>query len=118
MGVEIIKELNPVLRGRLNYYYHARCEKRLKNLDSRLRHKLRCYRLKQCKRVISLQRFIENMGVKKWQSRVLALSGKGCWRKSSCPQAQQAMSLAWFEQQGLYNLTLNNRRLNNLWKPP
>ncbi len=88
------------------------------DLDGWIRRKLRCYRLKQCKRVITLQRFLENMGVKKWQSWILALSGKGFWRKSNCPQANLAMGNEWFEAQGLYNLTLNYERLNNLRKPP
>jgi group II intron reverse transcriptase/maturase len=115
---QIIVELTPVLRGWLNYFQYAQCRKLLQNLDGWIRRKLRCYRLKQCKRVITLQRFLESMGVKKWESWILALSGKGFWRKSSCPQANQAMGNDWFEAQGLYNLTLNYERLNNLRKPP
>lgn len=115
---QIIAELTPVLRGWLNYFQYAQCHKLLQDLDGWIRRKLRCYRLKQCKRVITLQRFLENMGVKKWQSWILALSGKGFWRKSNCPQANQAMGNEWFEAQGLYNLTLNYERLKNLRKPP
>lgn len=115
---QIIAELTPVLRGWLNYFQYAQCRKLLQDLDGWIRHKLRSYRLKQCKRVITLQRFLESMGVKKWQSWILALSGKGHWRKSNCPQAKQAMGIEWFEEQGLYNLTLNYERLNNLRKPP
>ena len=115
---QIIVELTPVLRGWLNYFQYAQCRKLLQDLDGWIRRKLRCYRLKQCKRVITLQRFLESMGVKKWESWILALSGKGFWRKSSCPQANQAMGNDWFEAQGLYSLTLNYERLNNLRKPP
>ena len=115
---QIIAELTPVLRGWLNYFQYAQCRKVLQGLDSWIRRKLRCYRLKQCKRVITLQRFLAKMGVKKWQSWILALSGKGLWRKSNCPQANQAMGNEWFKIKGLYNLTLNYERLNNLRKPP
>jgi group II intron reverse transcriptase/maturase len=115
---QIIAELTPILRGWLNYFQYAQCHQLLQDLDGWIRRKLRCYRLKQCKRVITLQRFLENMGVKKWQSWILALSGKGFWRKSNCPQSNQAMGNEWFETQGLYNLTLNYKRLNNLRKPP
>ncbi len=115
---QLIAELTPILRGWLNYFQHAQCRRLLQDLDGWIRHKLRCYRLKQCKRVITLQRFLVSMGVKKWQSWILALSGKGHWRKSNCPQAKQAMGNEWFEAQGLYNLTLNYDRLNNLRKPP
>jgi group II intron reverse transcriptase/maturase len=115
---QIISELTPVLRGWLQYFQYARCQELLQNLDAWIRRKLRCYRIKQCKRTITLQRFLESMGVKKWQSWILALSGKGLWRKSNCPQANQAMGNRWFEEQGLYNLTLNYERLTNLKKPP
>lgn len=115
---QIMSELTPVLRGWLQYFQYARCQELLQNLDAWIRRKLRCYRIKQCKRTITLQRFLESMGVKKWQSWILALSGKGLWRKSYCPQVNQAMGNRWFEEQGLYNLTLNYERLTNLKKPP
>jgi RNA-directed DNA polymerase len=115
---QLIVELSQVLRGWLNYFQYARCHKQLKNLDGWIRRKLRCYRIKQCKRAITLQRFLESRGVPSWQSWILALSGKGYWRKSQCPQSCQAMDLKWFDEIGLYNLALNYVRLNNLKKPP
>jgi group II intron reverse transcriptase/maturase len=116
--VQIISELTPVLRGWLQYFQYARCHKLLQNLDAWIRRKLRCYRIKQCKRTITLQRFLESLGIVKRQSWLLALSGKGYWRKSKCPQASQAMGIRWFEEQGLFDLTLNYERLTNLRKPP
>ena len=115
---QIITELTPVLRGWLNYFQYARCQRTLQDLDSWIRRKLRCYRFKQFKRTYSLQQFLKSMGVESWQSWILALSGKGLWRKSGCPQAHQAMGIKWFEEQGLYNLALNYLKLNNLKKPP
>jgi group II intron reverse transcriptase/maturase len=116
--IQIISELTPVLRGWLQYFQYARCHKLLQGLDAWIRRKLRCYRIKQCKRTITLQRFLENQGVDKWQSWILALSGIGYWRKSNCPQSQMAMGNRWFDEQGLYNLTVNFERLINLKKPP
>lgn len=110
---QIIAELAPVMRGWLNYFHRARCKSLLKNLDSWIRRKLRCYRLKQCKRTITLQQFLKSRGVETWQSWILALSGKGHWCKSGCPQSHQALNNKWFDEVGLYNLTLNYERLNN-----
>ena len=110
---KIISELRPVLRGWLQYYRLAKSNRIMQNLDAWIRRKLRCYRIKQCKKVITLQRFLKRSGVATWQSWILALSGKGYWRKSGCPQAHQAMGLKWFEAQGLYNLSLNHKLLNN-----
>jgi len=115
---QILSELTPVLRGWLQYFQYAQCHKLLRTLDGWIRRKLRCFRLKQCKRTITMQRFLESMGVAKWQSWILALSGKGLWRKSNCPQSNQAMGNQWFAEQGLYDLSFNYERLNNLRKPP
>jgi RNA-directed DNA polymerase len=110
---KIISELTPVLRGWLNYFSCAKCKRLLQNLDGWIRRKLRCYRLKQCKRVITLKRLLKSLGVPNWQSWILALSGKGWWRKSGCPQVHQAMNLNWFEDLGLYNLSNNYALLQN-----
>jgi len=115
---QVIAELTASLRGWLNYFQYAKCKTLLNQLDCWIRRKLRCFRIKQCKGTFTLHKFLERMGVPKWQSWILALSGKGYWRKSNCPQACQAMGNLWFDEMGLYNLTLNYNRLNNLRKPP
>ena len=109
----VISELEPVLRGWLNYFHIAKCKRLLRNLDAWIRRKLRCYRLKQCKRTITLKRFLRSLGVPSWQSWILALSGKGWWRKSGCPQVHQAMNLQWFEDLGLYDMSNNYVLLQN-----
>ena len=110
---KVISELTPVLRGWLNYFHIARCKSLLRNLDAWIRRKLRCYRLKQCKRAITLKRFLKSLGVPNWQSWILALSGKGWWRKSGCPQVHQAMNLKWFENLGLFNMSNKFALLQN-----
>lgn len=110
---QLISELTPIMRGWLTYFRNARCKRMLLNLDAWIRRKLRCFRIKQCKRVITLQRFLESRGVDSWQSWILSLSGKGHWRKASCPQVHQAMGNKWFDEIGLYSLSLNYVRLNN-----
>lgn len=110
---QIINELTPMMRGWLNYFRYSQSKRLLQNLDSWIRRRLRCYRLKQCKKVSTLQKFLKKRGVDTWQSWILALSGKGYWRKSGCPQAHQALNNKWFEEEGLYNLTLNHARLNS-----
>ena len=110
---QIVSELNPVLRGWLQYFRLAKSKRMMRNLDAWIRRKLRCYRMKQCKKVISLKRLLQSLGVAKWHSWILALSGKGHWRKSGSPQASQAMSLKWFREQGLHSLEANLHLLNN-----
>ncbi|WP_394657548.1 group II intron maturase-specific domain-containing protein [Halosquirtibacter laminarini] len=104
---QVVEELNPILRGWFNYFKWASCKRILNDIDAWIRRKLRCYRLKQCKKTIAAKRFLNNLGVRTWQSWILALSGKGWWRKSSSPQSHQAMSLQWFDKLGLYNMSIN-----------
>jgi len=104
---QLIQGLNPVLRGWLNYFSLARMKKRLSRLESWLRRRIRCFRLKQCKRVIGIVRFLRSRGLVEWQCWILALSGKGWYRLSNTPQASEAMNLVWFEQIGLFSLSAN-----------
>jgi len=73
---QLISELTPIMRGWLTYFRNARCKRMMQSLDAWIRRKLRCFRIKQCKRVITLQRFLESRGVDSWQSWILSLSGK------------------------------------------
>ncbi|MFV7234134.1 group II intron maturase-specific domain-containing protein [Flavobacterium sp. ZB4R12] len=115
---QVVSELNPVLRGWLQYFQYASCSKLMQNLEGWIRRKLRCYRIKQCKRVFTFQQFLEKLGVKKWSAWLIAKSGKGHWRKSGSPQVQHAMNNKWFEEQGLYNLAWHYERFKSLKKPP
>lgn len=107
----LLVEVNSKIRGWLNYFRYARMKGRLEKITSWLRHRIRCFRLKQCKRVIGIVRFLTRMHVPEWRSWIVALSGKGWWRLSATPQAHEAMNNKWFNETGLYNLIANYRRL-------
>jgi RNA-directed DNA polymerase len=108
----IISELNPKLRGWFEYFKFTKSKGLFQRLDAWIRRKLRCFRIKQTKRVIGLQRFLKKQGVENWQAWIIALSGKGWWRKSGSPQVHQAMNNFWFNEQNLFNLSLNYKKLN------
>jgi hypothetical protein len=55
---QIIVELNGTLRGLLNYFRWAKCHNFVQTPDTWIRSKLRCYRIKQCKRIYTLQQFL------------------------------------------------------------
>ena len=109
---QIISEVNPKLRGWFEYYKHTKSKRLFRELDAWIRRKLRCYRIKQTKRVIGLVRFLKKQGVVTYQSWIIALSGVGWWRKSAVPQIHQAMGNSWFREQNLFNLSLNYEKLN------
>jgi RNA-directed DNA polymerase len=101
----MIRELNAFVTGWVTYFRYAACKTMLRRLDEWIRRKLRCVRLKQCKRPKTIATFLRQQGVPGWSARQLAGSGCGWWRKASTPQAHQAMSIAWFRAQGLTSLS-------------
>jgi len=102
---QMIRELNSYLTGWVTYFRYAACRSHLQRLDEWIRRKLRCARLKQRKRAKPIADFLQNLGIPEWSAWILALSGKGWWRKAGAPQAQQAMNIAWFRAQGLVSLS-------------
>jgi RNA-directed DNA polymerase len=102
---QMIGGLNSYLTGWVTYFRYAACKGHLQRLDEWIRRKLRCVRLKQRKRAKPLADFLQSLGVPEWSAWILALSGKGWWRKSGTPQASQAMSIAWFKAAGLVSLS-------------
>ena len=100
----MIRELNSFLSGWVTYFRHAAMKSHLVELDGWIRRKLRCVRLKHCKRVKPMVDFFVRQGVSLRSAWCTALSGKGWWRKSGTPAATQAMSTSWWETLGLVNL--------------
>jgi len=101
----VIQELNGFLTGWVTYFRYAECKAHLQRLDEWIRKKLRCVRLKQRKRAKPIADFLQSLGVPAWRAWLLALSGKGWWRKAGSPQASEAMPTAWFREQGLVSLS-------------
>jgi RNA-directed DNA polymerase len=100
----MIRELNSFLGGWVTYFRYAAMKGHLVDLDGWVRRKLRCVRLKQCKRVKPMVDFFVRQGVSLRTAWCTALSGKGWWRKSGTPAANQAMGTSWWEKLGLVNL--------------
>lgn len=96
----IMKELRDVTRGWLIYYRGAKMQKKLEKIDGWLRRRLRCFRLKQCKRAIGIVRFLCKEGLEKTLAWRLALSGKGWWRLSNSSASNMAMNKEWFARMG------------------
>jgi RNA-directed DNA polymerase len=105
IGLErMIGDLNSFMTNWVTYFRHAAMKSHLTEMDGWIRRKLRCVRLKQCKRVKPMVDFFVRQGVSPRQAWCTALSGKGWWRKSGTPVANQAMSTSWWERLGLVNL--------------
>jgi RNA-directed DNA polymerase len=107
----IIGELNSFLSGWVTYFRYAECRSHLARLDEWIRRKLRCVRLKQCKRTKAIADFLRSLGLREAWAWMLALTGKGWWRMAGSPQAANAMTNQWFQSQGLISLTARHTAL-------
>jgi RNA-directed DNA polymerase len=107
-------EVNAFATGWVTYFRHAQCQSTLRELDGWLRRKLRCVRLKQCKRAKTIADFLQGNGVPEWRAWITALSGKGWWRMAGSPSAHEAMTTAWFKSLDLVSLADHHAALNTV----
>lgn len=102
---QMVKELNAQLRGWLNYFRLARMRGKLRKIESWLNRRIRCFRLKQCKRAIGIARFLKRLGVPWNRSWTVAGSSKGWHRLSATHSAHEGMNINWLREIGLLSLT-------------
>jgi len=83
----VIRELNPVLRGYVNYFRIANCKGVLKTLMGWIRRRLRAIQMTQWKRPSRLHRRLRQLGFKppfKWIK-------MRSWRNAASPLANYAI---------------------------
>lgn len=114
----VIKKLNQYLRGWQSYYKLALFGDRMKRLDSWIRRRLRCYKLKQRKRKFSIAVWLIKFGLTTRDAWNLAKSDKGWWKLSRTPQLHQALPDKQLAGLGLYSLQGGYEALKIYSKPP
>lgn len=113
---QMILELNQILAGWLQYFKRARMKGKLERIMSWLRRRIRCFRLKQCKRAKGMHKFLVKLGVPRNRSWTTAASSKGWYTKAGSPAAHEGMNLKWFAEIGLFDMY--TYYCSNLMKPP
>lgn len=100
----IISDLNKTLRGWGGYFQLTEWPSQMQSLESWIRRKLRCYRLKQRKQTWPIATFLISLGVPARSAWPTARSGKGWWRLSKSIPVHQAMNKDWFKEIGLKDI--------------
>lgn len=108
----MLAELRTILQGWLNYFRYARMSSKMEAIDGWIRRKLKCFRIKQCKRRMGIVRWLRKLGVEEKLCWRTALSGKGWWRLSNSPALNIGMNKMWFAQSGYYSLSENYKSLH------
>jgi len=114
----MIEQTNARTTGWVRYFALAHYGSAFRDTDRWLRRRLRCMRLKQCKRVSGIVRFMRVRGLSEPAIWTFALSGKGWWCLANTPQASRAMPNRWFDELGLLSLAAQHAALVALRKPP
>ena len=109
---EMLGKLRTKLQGWLNYFRYARMSSKMEAIDGWIRRKLKCFRLKQCKRRIGIVRWLRKLGVEETLCWRTALSGKKWWRLSNSPGLNTGMTKMWFTQNGYFSLSENYKSLH------
>jgi RNA-directed DNA polymerase len=98
---QVIKDLNPVLRGFANYFRVAHCCKQFQELARWVRRRLRAKQMALWKKPQRLHRRLRQLG---YQGEFKAIKMQS-WRNAASPLANYAIPNSWLEDLGLFDLS-------------
>ncbi|MCW8128709.1 group II intron reverse transcriptase/maturase [Microbulbifer halophilus] len=111
--LRFIEQLNPVLRGWLNYYRHIGVTGILRELDGWIRRHLRKILWRQWKRVYSRTRMLMRLGLGEVRAWTSATNGRGPWWNAGASHMNQAVPKRLFDRMKLVSLVDQYRRLTS-----
>lgn len=111
---QVIDELNPKVRGWLNYFRHIESDYLLKELDGWLRRKLRVIIWKQWKRTRTRAKNLIKLGLSSDASWRFARKQRGPWVAAGENVMNRVLNNAYFEDQGLMSLQNQYHRLQRV----
>lgn len=111
---QVIGELNPKVRGWLNYFRHIESDYLLKELDGWLRWKLRVIIWKQWKRTRTRAKNLIKLGLSSDASWRFARRQRGPWVAAGENVMNRVLNNAYFENQGLISLQNQYHRLQRV----
>jgi RNA-directed DNA polymerase len=111
LGRFILEELNPLLKGWINYFRLAEVKGIFEELDSWIRRKLRCVLWRQMKRSWTrVKRFVK-LGLEEQRAIRSAMNGHGAWWNSGASHMNEAFKKAYFDRLGLVCLLTELKQL-------
>lgn len=98
------EDLNPVLRGWLQYFRLAETKGYAEELDGWIRRRLRCVLWRQWKRSGTRYKKLRRRGLDEKRTRASAFNGRGAWWNSGSSHMNDAFRKRYFDKLGLYSL--------------
>jgi hypothetical protein len=101
---EFIKELEPMLRGWVQYYRLAEVKGIFEELDGWMRRKLRCMLWRRWKRALTRAKNLMRRGLAEARAWRSATNGRGPWWNAGASQMNEAYPKSYFDRMGLVSL--------------
>jgi RNA-directed DNA polymerase len=102
---QVVTTLDQYLRGWIGYFGCCQTASVLRDLDSWIRHRLRCLQWKQWKIYRRRKAELIQRGIRPELAHTTAFSAKGPWRISHTPGVRMALNNHFFDQMGLIRLS-------------
>lgn len=97
-------DLNPLLRGWINYFRLAEVKSIFEELDGWIRRKLRCIIWRQWKRRYTRAKNLMKRGLSETRAWISASNGRGAWWNSGASHMNDAFRKSFFDSCGLVAL--------------
>jgi RNA-directed DNA polymerase len=109
--LQVIKELNQLLRGWIQYFRLAETKGIFEDLDKWLRHKLRCQIWRQWKRPFTRAKNLMKRGLEELRAWKSATNGRGAWWNAKASHMNEAFPKSYFDRLGPVSLLDQQRQL-------
>jgi RNA-directed DNA polymerase len=109
-----IEDLNPLLRGWINYFRLTESKGTLEALDGWVRRRLRCLLWRQWRRRPTRARKLRALGLDAERARLSASNGQGPWWNAGASHMNHALPAKYFTHKGLVSLLGTHQRLQSL----
>jgi RNA-directed DNA polymerase len=109
-----IEDLNPLLRGGINYFRLTESKGVLEELDGWVRRRLRCLLWRQWKRGRTRASKLRALGLDAERARLSAGNGHGPWWNAGASHMNHALPANYFTHKGLVSLMGTHQRLQSL----
>jgi RNA-directed DNA polymerase len=106
-----IEDLNPLLRGWIQYFHITQAKGRLEDLDSWVRRRLRCLVWRQWKHPRTRKHRLRALGLNPRHARACAGNGRGPWWNAGAQHLNLVLPAARFTRLGLVSLLREQERL-------
>ncbi|HCF6433956.1 MULTISPECIES: group II intron reverse transcriptase/maturase [Pseudomonas] len=110
----VIEWINPVLRGWAGYFQLSQSKRPLEELDSWLRHKLRCAIWRQWKQPSTRAHNLMRLGLSEERACKSASNGRGPWWNSGASHMNQALPKKIWDRLGLVSILDTINRLSRI----